>query len=209
MTLTYDADHPPVYKDDPWSCSVCTTTWALQSLGIGVTEPQMEAAMLAAGLVTPQYGLMDASGAQLEAWLETEWGAPVERAWPATWDWVAAHAGLGPILLGGRAWGHWSAVRRSDGAGFDLANPAENWMGVGNYMDPNEWARLGPFSALFIPGEEAPVTDESRAYVQQVAADEIKANIEKALTLKLPKAAREALEFGALPASTTLAEGRF
>ncbi len=56
---------------------------------------------------------------------------------------------------------------------------------------------------------EVVVTDESRAYVQQVAQSEILRTLDAALALKLPKAAREALQYGAKPAAQTLADGRF
>jgi len=207
----YNADTPAVRQTNDWSCSCASTAWGLQALGFPVTYPEIEARMLAAGLVTPALGLLDGSGATLAAWLGAEFGLAYERQSPAHAEWVQSIAGQGPVLMGGYALYHWLGVRRNNGGGLDLANPAPNWHGVGDFLDPAEWATWGQWAAIWLPADpvEDTVTDESRAYVQQVAADDIKANIEKALALKLPKAAREALEFGALPASTTLAEGRF
>jgi len=209
----YNADQAAVRQTNDWSCSCASTAWGLQALGFPVTYPEIEARMLAAGLVTPALGLLDGSGATLAAWLGAEFGLAYERQSIAQADWVAARAGQGPVLIGGHALYHWMAVRRAAAGGLELANPAPTWHGVGDFLDPAEWATWGQWAAIWLPADPVgtgdDMTDESRAYVQQVAADEIKANIEKALALKLPKAAREALEFGALPASTTLAEGRF
>ena len=55
---------------------------------------------------------------------------------------------------------------------------------------------------------EEPVTDEQLEEMKRISQDEIIFNLQKALTVKrLPRAAREALQYGALPAAQTLARG--
>ncbi len=207
--MLYDPTIPPVRQPNDWSCSCCATTWALQSLGHNVTREGITAKMVSEGLVSPALGLLDGSGADLANWLGEEFGLLTQRRYPAQPEWVMSVAGAGPVLIGGAALYHWVAVRYPDGDGLALSNPAPGWHGIGDYLDPMEWARWGQWAAIWIPVEEAPVTDTERAYVQEVAANEIKANIEKALTFTMDAEARDALQYGALPASNTLAEGRF
>ena len=214
-TLHYNPDLPPNMQDLNWNCSCCSVAWALQSLGYGVSEASITAAMVDAGLVNSTYGLLDGSGAQLQAWIKDTYGLEVHRWCPMDWDALTPVCGGGPGMLGGAAWSHWTAVRRGDAEGLQLSNSAPSWQGVGQHMSKAEWDRWGRWAYLYIPAdqappEEGPVTDESRLYVMQTAQDQILANIAKALAVPdLPPEVVEPLLYGAQPAAETLARGEF
>ena len=60
------------------------------------------------------------------------------------------------MVIGGRAWNHWVAVRmggpaagRPDLAVLILMNPAPGWMGVSQWLVEDDFDGLGPFSAVW------------------------------------------------------------
>jgi hypothetical protein len=153
----------------------------------------MEAQMLADGIVTVEQGLMDASGQQLAAWITAQYGEfsyDSNAESPVSFDALAAEflapANPYPGLIGGKSWGHWSGLR-----GYDpdhdvllLANPAENWMGVGQTMSRDQFDRLGSFSLVRIthpdligvespaptPPTPTPPKDDPRVLIADVRA---------------------------------------
>jgi hypothetical protein len=161
-TYTYDPTLPAVRQTDDWSCAVASTTWALQALGIPANYPAMEQAMLSAGLVSREQGLLDGSGQALADWITRQFGVTVEVNSDADWEWVEKRAGRGPCLLGGRGWYHWTAVRALR-LGLALANPAPSWQDVGDDMSPDEFTAWGPWAALWLPVETPPEDDVTQA----------------------------------------------
>jgi hypothetical protein len=74
----------------------------------------------------------------------------------ASWDDIMAAAGHQPMVIGGRAWCHWVAVRmgstlagREDLEALALMNPAPEWLKVGQMLEVEDFADLGPFSAVW------------------------------------------------------------
>jgi hypothetical protein len=218
----YDADEPRVEQTDAWSCSVASTTWLLRSLGISAQYPAgMEEKMLSAGLVSVADGLLLGNGQALGAWLRDEWGLPAMVYSPTTWAQVMAAAGNGPVLIGGAAWNHWSGVRCPDGDdSLWLANPADGWKGVSQIMSRAQFDALGPFSMIHVPvaGEE----DMARIAELEARVAELdsligvlkddgricREKIEEALSYRfLRQGARDALQYGALPAAQTIERG--
>jgi len=85
-----------------------------------------------------------------------ELGIAADNDESTSWDEVMAAAGEQPMLMGGRAWGHWVAVRMgtltAEVQGLDLLalmNPAPGYKNVGQTIDPSQFAALGPFSAVW------------------------------------------------------------
>lgn len=167
--VVYDPDAPITPQPDDWSCAVRSAQWLLRSIGRRPGDDWIVQQLVDSGLVTPEHGLMDASGQALAAWLQREYGDEMglrfEAASPVTWERVVALAGRQPVLIGGRAWNHWSGVRRltSEG-GLALANPDPNWKGAGTVLDRSEWDRLGPWSlvTVAIPGAPPPDPPDPR-----------------------------------------------
>jgi lysozyme len=160
----YDSGYPAVAQNDNWSCSCTSVRWGLLAWGRGTTEQWIESTMLQDGIVTTQLGLMDASGGELAAWLNQQFGGP-EYGYLAShdglvsFDEVAHEAGeqKHPLFIGGRTWGHWSGVRGYDGLKLILANPAPGWMGVTQSLSREQFNYLGDFSLVRLghPAAEA------------------------------------------------------
>jgi len=152
--------HQVELQDVPWDCAAASTAWAMQACGHQVTEADVVAGLLAMGAISPTYGLMDASGAGLVAYLATQ-GITAENNASASWADVQAAAGYQPMVIGGRAWCHWSGLRMGtwtvetlsgvapDVEALALANPAPGWMGVGQILLADQFAQLGSFSAVW------------------------------------------------------------
>lgn len=172
MTVRYDKTYPAIAQNDPWSCAPTSTRWALHALGRRPTEAWIESQMIADGVVSKEAGLLDASGAQLAAWIKAQYGefGYDSNSEPSiSFDWALAEGGHAyPFLVGGRAWNHWSAVRDARDGALLLMNPADGWMGVGQIMTRDQFGALGPFSAVRVwhpdllapaPAPPAPPTD--------------------------------------------------
>lgn len=105
--------------------------------------------------ISPSLGLLDASGAGLVEYL-AEIGVASDNNPDASWAEVMAAAGHQPLLMGGRSWCHWTAVRmgtlaaqRPDLEILALMNPAEGYMDVSQTLVPAQFDALGPFSAVW------------------------------------------------------------
>ena len=126
----------------------------MRTIGYEVSEQDVITG-LGPGRISPTYGLLDASGAGLVSYLG-EMGISAENNPQATWADVWAAAGSQPMVIGGRAWGHWVAVRikrqvaESYGI-YELAlmNPAPGYMGVDQILSDSQFAQLGAFSAVW------------------------------------------------------------
>jgi hypothetical protein len=146
--------HPVELQDVPWDCAAASLTWCLNAAGIAITEAEVVKG-LGPTRISPAYGLLDASGAGLVEYL-AEIGVIAKNDSDATWDEIVAAAGHQPMLMGGRAWYHWTGVRISgvliDPDLYDmvaLANPAPGWMSVDQVLSKYRFAELGPFSAVW------------------------------------------------------------
>jgi hypothetical protein len=167
-SVTYDKAYPVFAQNDPWSCGPTSLRWALHAIGRRPEESWIESTMLSEGVVSQADGILDATGAGIAAFVRRqygEYGIDANHEPMISFDWAAAEGGHAyPFLIGGRAWGHWAAVRDYDPATglLQLANPGDGWMGVGQTMSRQQFQALGPFSAVRVwhpdlIGETAPV----------------------------------------------------
>jgi hypothetical protein len=148
--------YPVELQDVAWDCAAASLTWALNAFGVHTDEATVVAG-LGPGRITPQYGLMDASGAGLVSYL-AELGISAANNPSCSWADIEAAAGFQPMVIGGRGWCHWTGVRMG-GPAFNsssnsvilLANPAPGYMGVTQTMAQWEFSDLGPFSAVWFP----------------------------------------------------------
>jgi hypothetical protein len=106
--------------------------------------------------------LLDASGAGLVEYLG-EIGVGAANNASATWSDVMDAAGYQPMAIGGRNWNHWTAVRmgstaagRPDLGLLILMNPSPGYMGIEHTLNQDNFARLGPFSAVWFTSWPAP-----------------------------------------------------
>lgn len=152
--LTYNPDARVDQQPDDFSCSIQSAEWLLRSIGRNPGDQWIQDQLLGAGIVTREHGLMDASGNQLARWLQTTYGDEMGiqfQASPVVYDDVYAGAGTNPMIIGGRAWNHWSGVRDDElGGNLILANPADGWKGVGQTMSREQFDALGPFTCVWV-----------------------------------------------------------
>lgn len=145
---------PADRQDYAWDCAACSTAWAMRTVGFTVTEQDVIAG-LGPSRISPTYGLLDASGAGLVSYL-AEMGIGAANNPDASWDEVMVAAGFQPMVIGGRGWYHWVAVRMGSAAAgsattnaLALMNPSPGYMAVEHWLYPDDFARLGPFSAVW------------------------------------------------------------
>jgi hypothetical protein len=141
-------------QDYPWDCAACSTAWCTRTVGYTLTEQDMIAA-LGPARISPSYGLLDASGSGLVSCL-SELGIGAENNPDASFQEVMDAAGYQPMVIGGRAWNHWVAVRMGSSAaglaGYStliLMNPAPGWQNIEQTLSEPYFASLGPFSAVW------------------------------------------------------------
>jgi hypothetical protein len=152
---TYDPNEPARLQENDWDCSAESIEWCLYAWGRTPDDNWIEDSMIAAGVISPEIGCLDASGAGLADWLNDEYGefgylASNEPS--VSFDDVAWEAGLKkhPLAIGGRGWYHWSGVRgyQPETDALLLANPAPGWQGVYDTITRSDWARLGTWSMV-------------------------------------------------------------
>ncbi len=153
--MIFEPTTPPVRQTDSWSCSVASAAWMLHSIGITESYAALEAAELAAGLVSAQDGLEVGSGGPLADWLGATFGVETDQIFPVSWDWLLAHAGTMPIAIGSGSLYHWVAVADVVGESLLLANPAPGYKGVGDTMTEAEFDKWAPWACVWIAVEEA------------------------------------------------------
>jgi len=148
---------PADIQDYPWDCAAASTAWCLATIGLHYSEQDVIEG-LGPTRISPTYGLLDASGAGLVSWLG-EIGITAENNPDASWAECVAAAGYQPMVIGGRAWCHWVAVRMgsdaahlSTSAPLVLMNPAPGYQGVWQYLTESNFDYLGPFSAVWFSG---------------------------------------------------------
>lgn len=157
-TVTYNPAEPPHRQEDDFDCSQESAEWALWSVGRRPTEDWLEGTMIAEGVMTAQWGLMDATGKGLADFLNRHYGEFGYRASNeplVTFDALASECGRYPLMIGGRNWGgpgkgHWSGL-----AGYDAArgvlllkNPATGPTYGLEEMNRGQMDARGPFSMV-------------------------------------------------------------
>jgi len=144
-------------QDYPWDCAATSLAWSLRTIGLDYSEQDVIDG-LGPSRISPTYGLLDASGSGLVSYL-AEIGVSADNDADASWSEVQAAAGYQPMVIGGRGWNHWVAVRMgsltatgTDDGPLVLMNPAAGWMGIGQYMFSDDFENLGSFSAVWFTG---------------------------------------------------------
>ena len=152
--ITFNSNFPPIAQNDDWSCSVTSLRWAMTAMGRDPSEDWMEGTALAEGVVSKELGLLNASGAGLAAFIRrhyADFGYDANHEPSITFDFARLEGDhVYPILIGGREWNHWCAVRGYDDANgvLLLANPAPGHKGVRQTMSRAQFDALGPFSMV-------------------------------------------------------------
>lgn len=154
--VAYNPDATVDPQPDDFSCALHSAQYLLRAIGRHPERAwlvgQLVGPLSAAPIISREYGLMDASGRQMAAWLQREYGDEMGVTFAArpvnTWEDLVALAGKGPLMLGGRTFGHWVGVRAYRDGKVLLANPAGSWKGVGQELTRDEFDALGSWSAV-------------------------------------------------------------
>src|SRR5215475_4463926 len=96
---TFDATVPVELQLTDYSCSVGATFWCLRSIGVSLTQQDLQNAMVP-GLVSQQLGLLDGSGTAIVGLLRGQFGLTANNTSPVSFDEVARRAGSQPIAIG-------------------------------------------------------------------------------------------------------------
>jgi hypothetical protein len=171
--VVYNANEPAHAQEQSFDCSQESLEWALYALGRTPADDWLENTMIAEGVMSADLGLLDATGAGLAAFVGRhygEFGYYANHELSVTFEGVALEGDHAyPLLIGGRAWGHWSGVRGYDAVSelLLLANPAAGWHGIHQTMNRQQFDALGPFSMvrvlhpdLLAPAPEPPAPPE-------------------------------------------------
>jgi hypothetical protein len=186
---SFDPDFPFIAQDKSFDCSETALLWELQAHGRGTTDVWLEGHMMADGIMTERWGLMDATGHGLAAFVNHYYGGidtpgytfvePAEdlgyrceafgtNEQPATFDEIAGKLERGEsegILAGGRTWVHWVAIRRYNREQdvFEIANSARGYMGIYDTLTRDQFDALGPFSYVTIRTGDPTATETETA----------------------------------------------
>ncbi len=157
--VLYDPQEPAHRQEDDFDCSQESAEWSLYSVGRKPSEDWLEGTMIAEGVMTRQWGLMDATGKGLADFLNRhygEFGFHASNEPLVTFNALASEAGRYPLMIGGRNWGgpgkgHWSGLSKYDAAAgvLVLKNPATGpTYGDEDGMTRGEMDARGPFSMV-------------------------------------------------------------
>ena len=158
----YNPDLPTEFQVNSWTCSIRSCAWLVKSLGVETSAETLHDLMVPR-FVNEELGLLDASGAGLAQFIRDQFALPARHDGDIRWEELPALCNGRPAAIGGRAWCHWVAVRRVNERGeLELANPSRGgYRGVDSLMNAQQFAELGPFSAVWIdlPGESPPLPE--------------------------------------------------
>ena len=137
-----------------WTCSACSLDWLKRATGLVVTDDiygSRETTVYEIGYtdnINPTYGLMDASGAALQAVLE-EYGRESSQSW-LDFDTVYELAQSTTGMMSGAKWYHWVGLRGVQGSNLWVANSAPGYKGVYDTLSRDDFLRLGGFSVVWL-----------------------------------------------------------
>jgi hypothetical protein len=161
--LVWNRQEPTVMQTASWTCSCASAASVMNSLGVPRPDGQLgrwdewtaveELRRLCGyAAVTPEYGLAYADMSQLEVMYQAQGLETIRWQETSFWSIAVDIAGQYPGQMNGARWYHHTGLRGFDGADLLLWNPAPSYKGVGQSMDPNEFATWGPFRVMFVVG---------------------------------------------------------
>ena len=175
VTRRFDPNTATVLQRTLYTCSLGSTGWCLASLGIEVSQEELEG-ICVPGMVNEELGLLNGSGATLAQLLRDRWGLAADHQSPISFDEIAARAGRQPLMIGGGNWnlqgtGHWVAVRGFQDDQLILANPGGTGPVFGQQaLDRDAFAQRAPFAAVWIDVGDGSVADVAAPVAAPITA---------------------------------------
>lgn len=201
--VAYNRNEPAHPQEETFDCSQESLEWALWAWGRRTQDDWLEGAMISEGVMTPQFGLMDASGAGLAEFITrhyAELGYVSNNSNPVSFDDLLAEfewpINPYPGLVGFRRWGpsgHWAGLRGADKLRrvLLLANPADGFDGIFQEMTESQFNARGSASLVRVihssvlgpaPTPPPPVQDPVAERIR-VLAREIRERVDEWETL--------------------------
>ena len=146
---SYDPQEAMPQQQVDYDCSAAATAWFGRSIGWQWTELNVLWEFSKAGIISPAWGLLDATGAGIVSWLALQ---PLQATnGPVDWPRLVTMAGGGPLIMGGAKFDHWIGIRELlNDQVVSIANSAVGWMGVYNTMNQSQFDNLGPFNGVWL-----------------------------------------------------------
>lgn len=149
--MRFDPRLPIARQQDTWSCFANGLQWSIDALGLAVPADLVRTKVRSERIVTPAGYLVDKTGTDLAGWagdLLADHGLAGLYVYDASFDQVAAEAGLYPLVIGSGSWLHYAAVRGYDLATdrLLLANSSPGWMRVGHTLGRRGFDHYAPIS---------------------------------------------------------------
>lgn len=160
--LVWNRAEPTVFQSAAWTCSCAAAAWVMNSLGVpapdgGASWTEWTAVdelrrICGYAAVTPEYGLAYADMSQMEQMYQAQGLETIRWLETSFWGIAGSIAGQYPAQMNGGRLYHHTGLRGFDGSVLLLANPAPRYKGVGQELDPAEWATWGAWRILFVVG---------------------------------------------------------
>jgi hypothetical protein len=138
-----------------WTCSVCSTTWALQATDTAYSNLDIYEARYLVGAaighpecVNETYGCMSADCLIKEF---NAWGLEAIQAW-VTFDQAYAICAEFTGVINPQGMYHYMAIRGIQGSNLWVANSAYGYCGVYDTMSRSQFNSLGPVQIVYIKG---------------------------------------------------------
>jgi hypothetical protein len=157
--VRFDRTAPQPRQRNSWSCFPTSLAWSVRALGHEIEAGAFGLAVLRDGIITPRGYLVDKTGGDLADFWRGQLaslGLAAGYQYDATFDQVAAEAGLYGVVIGSGSWLHYAAVRDFDAATgrLLLANSAPGWQRIGDSMSRAAFDRYRPISMTRIATPE-------------------------------------------------------
>ena len=138
-----------------WTCSVCSTTWVLQSTNTAYQDSDIYDARYLVGeemgipnCVNPTYGCMSPQCVIDEL---GRYGLVAKQVW-CTFDEAYAIARTNTGCINPTSMYHFMAIRGTSGSDIWVANSARGYMGVYDTLSRSQFNALGPVSLVYVEG---------------------------------------------------------
>jgi hypothetical protein len=138
-----------------WTSSACATEWTERAVWKPRSDDiygNREAVIRAIGFptnISPQSGLHDGTGAQLQRVLREHAGLETQQGW-LSFDEAYARYSAGLGLGSGTEYFHWVAFRGVAGSNLWISNSAPGYRGVYDQLSRYDYDRLGGWNHLWV-----------------------------------------------------------
>lgn len=129
-----------------WTCSVCSITWVLNSIGIGATREEVGLTLGYPDCVNETYGLMS-SDCMIECF--RKYSLYAREVW-VSFDEAYSICEKYTGCISPQGMYHWMAIRGVMNYGLWLANSAPGYKGVWDYLSRELFNTYSPTKVIYV-----------------------------------------------------------